>query len=59
MCKNYFIDEPGDGAETVEIVIGIVCSVGLGAALLSFQDILRGAIETTGTNVSNLFANMS
>ncbi len=58
MFKNLFIDEPGNGAETVEIVIGIVCSVGLGAALLSFQGILRDAISSTGTSISNLFANL-
>ncbi len=55
MFKNFFVDEPGNGAETVEIVIGIVCSVGLGAALLGFQGILRGAISDTGTSVGNLF----
>lgn len=58
MFKNFFIDEPGNGAETVEIVIGIVCSVGLGAALLSFQGILRDAISSTGTGISNLFGSL-
>ena len=58
MFKNFFVDEPGNGAETVEIVIGIVCSVGLGAALLGFQGILRGAISDTGTSVSTLFSNL-
>lgn len=58
MFKNFFVDEPGNGAETVEIVIGIVCSVGLGAALLSFQGILRDAISSTGTNISTLFGSL-
>ena len=44
MFKTFFVDEPGNGAETVEIVIGIICSVGLGAALLGFQDTLRTVI---------------
>ena len=44
MFKSFFTDEPGNGAETVEIVIGIICSVGLGAALLAFQDTLRTVI---------------
>ena len=59
MCKNYFIDEPGNGAETVEIVIGIICSVGLGAALLSFQGILRDVIGETGTTITNVFHNLA
>ncbi len=58
MFKNFITDEPGNGAETVEIVIGIVCSVGLGAALLSFQGILREAISSTGTSISTLFSNL-
>ena len=58
MFKNLFADEPGNGAETVEIVIGIVCSVGLGAALLSFQGILRDAISGTGTSISTLFGSL-
>lgn len=59
MCKNFFIDEPGNGAETVEIVIGIICSVGLGAALLAFQGVLRGVINDTGTNITTVFKNLS
>lgn len=58
MFKNFFTDEPGNGAETVEIVIGIVCSVGLGAALLSFQGILRDVISDTGTSIGTLFGNL-
>ncbi len=58
MIKKFFTDEPQNGAETVEIVIGIVCSVGLGAALLSFQGILRDAISSTGTSISTLFSNL-
>ena len=58
MFKNFFVDEPGNGAETVEIVIGIVCSVGLGAALLSFQGVLRDAISSTGTSISGLFSSL-
>ena len=57
--KNIMADEAGNGAETVEIVIGIICSVGLGAALLGFQGTLRNAINDNGTNVSNLFANLA
>ncbi|MGN0073319.1 MAG: hypothetical protein ACI36W_05955 [Coriobacteriales bacterium] len=59
MFKSFFIDEPGNGAETVEIVIGIICSVGLGAALLSFQNILRGVIGDTGTNITNVFNSLA
>lgn len=59
MCKNFFIDEPGNGAETVEIVIGIICSVGLGAALLAFQGVLRGVISDTGTSITTVFKNLS
>ena len=58
MFKNFFVDEPGNGAETVEIVIGIVCSVGLGAALLGFQGILKEQITNTGTSVSSLFSSL-
>lgn len=59
MFKSFFTDEPGNGAETVEIVIGIICSVGLGAALLTFQDTLRGVIGSTGTNITNVFDSLS
>ena len=59
MFKNLFVDEHGNGAETVEIVIGIICSVGLGAALLSFQSILRGAIQDTGSSISTLFGSLA
>ena len=59
MFKSFFTDEPGNGAETVEIVIGIICSVGLGAALLGFQDTLRTVIGSTGTNINNLFSSLA
>ncbi len=59
MCKNFFIDEPGNGAETVEIVIGIICSVGLGAALLAFQGVLRGVITSTGENITSVFNSLA
>lgn len=58
MFKNFFVDEPGNGAETVEIVIGIVCSVGLGAALLSFQGVLRDTISSTGQSIGTLFGSL-
>lgn len=57
--KNMLCDEAGNGAETVEIVIGIICSVGLGAALLSFQQILREAIQNNGTFISEVFDSLA
>lgn len=57
--RQLFVDEAANGAETVEIVIGIVCSVGLGAALLSFQGILRNAISQNGDTISKLFNSMA
>lgn len=59
MFKNYLYDEAGNGAETVEIVIGIICSVGLGAALLSFQDTLREAIANNGDYISKVFDSLA
>ena len=59
MFKTFFVDEPGNGAETVEIVIGIICSVGLGAALLGFQDTLRTVIANTGTNINTVFSSLA
>lgn len=59
MKKYTAIDELKNGAETVEIVIGIICSVGLGAALLSFQQILREAIQNNGTFISEVFDSLS
>ena len=59
MFKSFFTDEPGNGAETVEIVIGISCSVGRGAALLAFQDTRGGVIGSTGTNITNVFDSLS
>lgn len=59
IMRNLFVDEVANGAETVEIVIGIICSVGLGAALLTFQDVLRQAITQNGEMVSNLFNTMA
>lgn len=59
MLSTLFVDEPGNGAETVEIVIGIICSVGLGAALLSFQNVLRGVIGDTGSNITNVFNSLA
>lgn len=59
MFKNFFADEPGNGAETVEIVIGIVCSVGLGAALLGFQGILKEQIGQVGTDITGMFGKLN
>lgn len=59
MLKRYLYDEAGNGAETVEIVIGIICSVGLGAALLSFQDTLREAISNNGDYISKVFDSLA
>lgn len=59
MIKQFFIDEPENGAETVEIVIGIICSVGLGAALLGFQDTLRTVIGDTGDSITSVFESLS
>ena len=55
MLKNAICDEAGNGAETVEIVIGIICSVGLGAALLSFQGVLRETISKNGATITDVF----
>ncbi|MGN0039376.1 MAG: hypothetical protein ACI36Y_09660, partial [Coriobacteriales bacterium] len=46
-------------AETVEIVIGIICSVGLGAALLAFQTKINTTIENTGKAIDTVFKNLS
>lgn len=59
MKKYNVVDEVKNGAETVEIVIGIICSVGLGAALLSFQQILREAIQNNGTFISEVFDSLA
>lgn len=59
MFQTLFIDEPGNGAETVEIVIGIICSVGLGAALLAFQTKINTTIENTGKAIDTVFQNLS
>ena len=59
MFHKLFVDEPGNGAETVEIVIGIICSVGLGAALLAFQQTLRGVITSTGENITTVFNSLA
>lgn len=57
--KHAFTDQRANGAETVEIVIGIICSVGLGAALLSFQGVLREAIQNNGETITEVFDNLA
>ena len=59
MFYNLFVDEPGNGAETVEIVIGIICSVGLGAALLTFQGTLRDVIAKNGSTITSVFNSLA
>lgn len=51
-------DEAQNGAETIEIVLGIVLAIGLGAALLMFQDLLRNKINDTKDTFNNVFTNM-
>lgn len=59
MLKKPFIeDEAQNGAETIEIVLGIVLAIGLGGALLLFQDLLRDKINETKNSFNTLFNNM-
>lgn len=51
-------DEAQNGAETIEIVLGIVLAIGLGGALLLFQDVLRDKLNETKDTFNNVFANM-
>lgn len=51
-------DEAQNGAETIEIVLGIVLAIGLGAALLLFQDVLRNKITETKDTFNTLFNDM-
>lgn len=59
MVKNLVRDEAGNGAEIVEIVIGIVCSIGLGAALIAFQTQIKNAISDNTSTMSQLFSNLN
>lgn len=59
MVKNIITDEAGNGAEIVEIVIGIVCSIGLGAALIAFQQQIKDAITNNTNTMSTLFSNLN
>ncbi len=52
-------DEAANGAETVEIVIGIVFAVGMGSALLYFQGYLSNMVNEAGNGVANLFNNLA
>ncbi len=52
-------DDFENGAETVEIVFGIVLAVGLGAALIAFQGVILEALEVAKDTVSNTFGKLA
>lgn len=52
-------DDFCNGAETVEIVFGIVLAVGLGAALILFQDTIVKAFSSAQNSVNTTFNSMS
>lgn len=52
-------DDFENGAETVEIVFGIVLAVGLGAALIAFQGVILDALETAKVTVDSTFGKLA
>lgn len=54
-----FEDEFANGAETVEIVFGIVLAVGLGAALITFQGVIMDALEAAQGTVQDTFGTLA
>jgi hypothetical protein len=52
-------DDFENGAETVEIVFGIVLAVGLGAALIAFQGVILDALSTAKETVSLTFGKLA
>ena len=57
--STYIEDDFYNGAETVEIVFGIVLAVGLGAALILFQDTIVKAFSSAQNSVNATFNSMS
>jgi Flp pilus assembly pilin Flp len=48
-----------DGAVTIEYVVIVIIVVGIGGALLVFQDTIKNAVTTVQDSLSNLVDNMT